>query len=420
VELIDINVAPGILREDTERGAVGRWYDCDKVRFREGLPEKLGGWIDYESTNAIIPGSLTVDDITGVNVTLSWTPATGESSITAQLQRRLAPSGAWADVAGATASPFVDMGLAQETQYDWRVKYTFGEVIVYSNIVRAITEDIPLIAGVLTAGTPTNTEVELTWTDATGGEGAITAQLERSLGGANTWSDVMGATTSPFTDTGLDPGTAYDYRIRFEDDAETVYSNTVEVNTDIGIGQSMTWTTFSPSTYLIISDGNRRATRTTSSNSGGWAKASYADGFKSSGKWYFEILCVNSDPSRSFSIGIAASTTTNRDSFSQGGSSNAGDGDRFQYFGSGEKRASGVYNGYGDSFASGDRIGISLDFDDGMVLRGYKNGVDQGVMYSGLSAGVSYCPHFCCYNQPREIFIPEEIMYLPEGFLPWT
>ena len=42
--LIKIQVAPGIDKQNTEYGAEGRWIDCDNVRFRYGLPEKIGGW----------------------------------------------------------------------------------------------------------------------------------------------------------------------------------------------------------------------------------------------------------------------------------------------------------------------------------------------------------------------------------------
>jgi hypothetical protein len=35
---------PGINRENTNYGNEGGWYDCDKVRFRSGNPEKIGGW----------------------------------------------------------------------------------------------------------------------------------------------------------------------------------------------------------------------------------------------------------------------------------------------------------------------------------------------------------------------------------------
>jgi len=42
--LTKIKFAPGIDKQDTSVGAVGRWVDSDNVRFRYGLPEKVGGW----------------------------------------------------------------------------------------------------------------------------------------------------------------------------------------------------------------------------------------------------------------------------------------------------------------------------------------------------------------------------------------
>jgi hypothetical protein len=36
---------PGINRDQTNYASEGGWYDCDKIRFRSGFPEKIGGWI---------------------------------------------------------------------------------------------------------------------------------------------------------------------------------------------------------------------------------------------------------------------------------------------------------------------------------------------------------------------------------------
>ena len=36
---------PGINKEGTSYSNEGGWYDCDKVRFRAGRPEKIGGWV---------------------------------------------------------------------------------------------------------------------------------------------------------------------------------------------------------------------------------------------------------------------------------------------------------------------------------------------------------------------------------------
>jgi len=35
---------PGVNRENTRYTTEGGWYDCDKIRFRQGTPEKIGGW----------------------------------------------------------------------------------------------------------------------------------------------------------------------------------------------------------------------------------------------------------------------------------------------------------------------------------------------------------------------------------------
>jgi hypothetical protein len=36
---------PGVNREGTTLANEGGWFDCDKIRFRSGFPEKLGGWV---------------------------------------------------------------------------------------------------------------------------------------------------------------------------------------------------------------------------------------------------------------------------------------------------------------------------------------------------------------------------------------
>ena len=45
--LTQLNFQPGLDTENTETGAEGKWIDCDKVRFRKGLPQKIGGWTKF-------------------------------------------------------------------------------------------------------------------------------------------------------------------------------------------------------------------------------------------------------------------------------------------------------------------------------------------------------------------------------------
>ena len=53
--LIEYRFKPGIDKQNTESGAENRWINSDNVRFRYGLPEKVGGW-----------SSLVTDTIVGV------------------------------------------------------------------------------------------------------------------------------------------------------------------------------------------------------------------------------------------------------------------------------------------------------------------------------------------------------------------
>jgi hypothetical protein len=40
-----IQLRPGLFREGTKYSNQGGWYDCDKIRFRSGMPEKMKGWV---------------------------------------------------------------------------------------------------------------------------------------------------------------------------------------------------------------------------------------------------------------------------------------------------------------------------------------------------------------------------------------
>jgi hypothetical protein len=42
---------PGINREGTSLANEGGWFQCDKIRFRSGYPEKLGGWTGFAGFN---------------------------------------------------------------------------------------------------------------------------------------------------------------------------------------------------------------------------------------------------------------------------------------------------------------------------------------------------------------------------------
>ena len=47
--LTQLNFQPGLDTENTPTGAEGRWVDGDKIRFRKGLPQKIGGWTKFSA-----------------------------------------------------------------------------------------------------------------------------------------------------------------------------------------------------------------------------------------------------------------------------------------------------------------------------------------------------------------------------------
>ena len=53
MSLSKLTFNPGINREITAYANEQGWRDCDKVRFRSGFPEKIGGWVKY-SNNTVI------------------------------------------------------------------------------------------------------------------------------------------------------------------------------------------------------------------------------------------------------------------------------------------------------------------------------------------------------------------------------
>jgi len=52
-----LNFKPGFNKQVTESGGESQWIDGDFVRFRYGLPEKIGGWSQLTGSNRTLPGA---------------------------------------------------------------------------------------------------------------------------------------------------------------------------------------------------------------------------------------------------------------------------------------------------------------------------------------------------------------------------
>lgn len=55
---VPIDPQPGIVRDDTQYRSEGRWWDCDKIRFRNGRPEMIGGWLSNIFGGATLAGKI--------------------------------------------------------------------------------------------------------------------------------------------------------------------------------------------------------------------------------------------------------------------------------------------------------------------------------------------------------------------------
>ena len=64
---------PGINRDLTNYANEGGWYECDKIRFRQGFPEKIGGWtvknfVQFEGTARSLYAYATTDQTENIGV----------------------------------------------------------------------------------------------------------------------------------------------------------------------------------------------------------------------------------------------------------------------------------------------------------------------------------------------------------------
>lgn len=76
---VALKFRPGLYRQSTRYGEEGGWYDCDRVRFRDGKPENMRGRTRY--SNAALMG-------TGRAI-LSWTQLDGNNNVAVGTECRL-------------------------------------------------------------------------------------------------------------------------------------------------------------------------------------------------------------------------------------------------------------------------------------------------------------------------------------------
>lgn len=145
----------------------------------------------------------------GATVSIGGVPATGITVASATSITCTTPAGAVGDADVVVTDPSTLAG-------------TLTDGFAY-------TSDA-LVPGTATLGTVNPYLVKASATAATGGEGTVTQQWQRSPRGAGTWTDLTGQTALALTDRTVTAGTNYDYRLAYSDDNGTEYSNTLQPN----------------------------------------------------------------------------------------------------------------------------------------------------------------------------------------------
>lgn len=99
--LLRLFLKPGVDKQNTEYGAEGGWVDCDFVRFRYGLPEKIGGWESFNSPQIYFVGS--------PSEVFTWNALDGTPYMVLGTDRKVYVyyGGSWADITPIRATDTV-------------------------------------------------------------------------------------------------------------------------------------------------------------------------------------------------------------------------------------------------------------------------------------------------------------------------
>ena len=274
-----LNLRPGIDKQNTEYGAEGGYTDCDNVRFRYGLPEKIGGWQGFEGSDTYLVGM--------PSEVFPWTSLAGVPYVMVGTNRKLYVSvgGSWYDItplretttAGAvtfTATNGSTSIQVNDTSHGAIVGdfVTFsGAVSLGGNITAAILNSEYQITTVISANAYTITApVAANASDSGNGGASVVGAYQISVGsdvnyfdfgwGTGTWGQGTWGTPRPAS-----AGLALDSRVwQFDNYGEDVVCQLVNGPTyywDLSAGTTARATVLSgaptKSTYALVSTPDR-------------------------------------------------------------------------------------------------------------------------------------------------------------------
>ena len=178
-----LQLKPGVNRENTRYTTEGGFYECDKIRFRQGTPEKIGGWERISASTFLgICRSL------WNWVTLGFLNLMGVGT---HLKFYIENGGSYYDITplrdtNVLSNPFATNGTNIVTVTDAAGGYQVGDFVTFSNA--SVVDGLDLngsfeIQSVLTASTYTiDAGSVATGTTAAGGGTAVVAAYEIHVG----------------------------------------------------------------------------------------------------------------------------------------------------------------------------------------------------------------------------------------------
>lgn len=204
-----LTFSPGVLRDGSRYASSGGWSDADKVRFRGGQPEKIGGWqqatiqVFLGTCRNLMPFSdLTGNYFLGIGTNLKYYIERGGSmyDIT-PIRSTVTPTNPFSTTSG---SPTVVVTIANHGAFN-------GDFVTFSgaSAVGGLTLNGEFqIVDVLTSATFTITASTNASSTATGG-GSVTAVFQINTGldstlyangwGAGTWGGILPSSSVTFT-----------------------------------------------------------------------------------------------------------------------------------------------------------------------------------------------------------------------------
>ena len=214
---------PGVNRETTSYSNEGGWFDCDKVRFRFGTPEKIGGWEKYSGKSflgtcrALKPFvALQGESYLGVGTHLKYyiNEGGGYNDITPIRETTAAGAVTFAAVNGSSTLTITDSnhGASQNDFVTFSGAASLGGVItaavlnqeyqisriVSTNAFEVVAREVASLNDITIDGQYTPTPVVANGSDTGNGGGSIVGKYQITVGldttvagagwGAGTWS----------------------------------------------------------------------------------------------------------------------------------------------------------------------------------------------------------------------------------------